>query len=271
MVITGDTAPPWTDRSESKDGRAAQTLIPIQTGLVRALAGKKHCKPGARFEVARPPSGPRLKVWCLGRDIRAKYWGKLFVIIWIFCSSFLLILTLLILELRNWFSELSGLMFVCKLHFFPESHLNITTSRSADSWVEWFISTRTGERKDAGVSCRIRVAKPSPSLRGGGWRTDSTLSWRHVTLTGCSAALGGIAILSPVLRLPVIDPPRASTKKLTRNSALVGLFSPSPPPPPPLSKLSDLLVIPPDAPISHSLFLTHPGDKLFYNIIQLIV
>ena len=147
------------------------------------------------------------------------------------------------LEQRNSLSPVSGEQLMCWVHFFPVSDLSTTTSLSEHSGVEWFISTSTGVRKVAGVSWRILVASPSPSLRGGGLSTASSLSWRQVTRTGCSAARGGITILSPELRLPVIAPPRASTRKLTRNSALVGLLSASASPVRPRSPLWDLRVM----------------------------
>lgn len=78
MVMTGETAPPWTMRSARSWGRcrlstplvspegwghARHTLSPMLTGLVSARGGKKHWRPGARSEVARPPSTPMWMVW----------------------------------------------------------------------------------------------------------------------------------------------------------------------------------------------------------------
>lgn len=60
-------------------------------------------------------------------------------------------------------------------------------------------------------------ANPSASLSGGGRVTRSGRSIRHVTRVGALAALGGTRMRSPVCRLPRIEPPRASTKKETRN------------------------------------------------------
>lgn len=67
-----------------------------------------------------------------------------------------------------------------------------------------------------GPSSRIRLAKASPSIRGGGWVSLSRFKYLHVILIGIAAFRGGTITRTPECRQPRIAPPRASTKKLTR-------------------------------------------------------
>lgn len=62
-----------------------------------------------------------------------------------------------------------------------------------------------------------RVARASPSIRGGGFATLLGLISLHVTRIGIVALRGGTIMRTPLCLHPFIAPPRASTKKLTKN------------------------------------------------------
>lgn len=68
-----------------------------------------------------------------------------------------------------------------------------------------------------GPTSNTRAANASPSLIGGGAVNFSRLTNRHVILVGILARFGGIITLTPECRHPRMAPPRASTKKLTKN------------------------------------------------------
>ncbi|EZA58445.1 hypothetical protein X777_01068, partial [Ooceraea biroi] len=63
----------------------------------------------------------------------------------------------------------------------------------------------------------IRVAKASPSIKGGGFATLLDFTSRHVTRIGIVALRGGTIIRTPLCLHPFIAPPRASTRKLIKN------------------------------------------------------
>ena len=69
----------------------------------------------------------------------------------------------------------------------------------------------------AGPSDMIRLAKPSPSTRGGGVVSFWGLTRRQVIRVGAAQVRGGMMTRRPLCLLPRIEPPRASTMKLTRN------------------------------------------------------
>ena len=63
----------------------------------------------------------------------------------------------------------------------------------------------------------ILLARPSSSASGGGVLSFCGLTRRQVMRVGAAHVRGGITTLRPLWRLPLIEPPRASTMKLTRN------------------------------------------------------
>lgn len=81
-----------------------------------------------------------------------------------------------------------------------------------------------------GPSAMILLASPSSSARGGGVLSFWGLTRRQVMRVGAAHVLGGITTLSPLWRLPRIEPPLASTMKLTRNledtKSLLGFLNP---------------------------------------------
>lgn len=62
----------------------------------------------------------------------------------------------------------------------------------------------------------ILAARASPSPMGMGWINLSFLMSLQVTRVGIEARLGGMMILIPEWRRPLMAPPRASTMKLMR-------------------------------------------------------
>lgn len=68
-----------------------------------------------------------------------------------------------------------------------------------------------------GPSSSILLASDSPSISGGGCTSFSRLRYRQVTRVGIEARRGGTITRTPLCRQPRIAPPRASTKKLTKN------------------------------------------------------
>jgi len=62
----------------------------------------------------------------------------------------------------------------------------------------------------------MRLASASPSIRGGGWSSFSRFTSRQVILVGISAQFGGTTMRTPECLQPLIAPPLASTRKLTR-------------------------------------------------------
>jgi hypothetical protein len=68
-----------------------------------------------------------------------------------------------------------------------------------------------------GPTSNTLAANASPSFNGGGIGSLSRLTNRHVILVGMPARFGGIITRTPECRQPRIAPPRASTKKLTKN------------------------------------------------------
>ena len=67
-----------------------------------------------------------------------------------------------------------------------------------------------------GPSSRIRLAKASPSMRGGGFVNLSLLRYLQVTRIGIAALRGGTITLTPLCRHPRMAPPLASTRNETR-------------------------------------------------------
>lgn len=63
----------------------------------------------------------------------------------------------------------------------------------------------------------IRDASPSPSTRGGGVVSFCGLTRRQVMRVGAAQVRGGMITRRPLCLLPRMDPPLASTMKLTRN------------------------------------------------------
>lgn len=63
----------------------------------------------------------------------------------------------------------------------------------------------------------IRLARPSSSASGGGAGSFWGFTRRQVMRVGAAQARGGMTTRSPWCRLPRMEPPRASTMKLTRN------------------------------------------------------
>lgn len=63
----------------------------------------------------------------------------------------------------------------------------------------------------------ILLARPSSSASGGGVFSFWGFTRRQVMRVGAAHVRGGITTLRPLWRLPLMDPPRASTMKLTRN------------------------------------------------------
>lgn len=69
----------------------------------------------------------------------------------------------------------------------------------------------------AGPISTSLLTSPSPSTIGGGYARRWRFARRQVIRVGAWHFLGGTIIRIPSWRLPLIDPPRASTMKLTRN------------------------------------------------------
>lgn len=63
----------------------------------------------------------------------------------------------------------------------------------------------------------IRDASPSPSTRGGGVVSFCGLTRRQVMRVGAAQVRGGMITRRPLCLLPRMEPPLASTMKLTRN------------------------------------------------------
>lgn len=63
----------------------------------------------------------------------------------------------------------------------------------------------------------IRLPRPSSSASGGGAGSFWGFTRRQVMRVGAAQARGGMTTRSPWWRLPRMEPPRASTMKLTRN------------------------------------------------------
>ena len=125
-----------------------------------------------------PPSAPTLCTSCRGRDTTAKKCGSVAVVMVVtalLLSLLLVVLRLVILLARNaarpWLSVAAVL--VCTHHRRPVSERSTTISRLSARAAKCGTSTSTGPRKVAGVSCRIRAARPSPSLSGG-----SVITWQ---------------------------------------------------------------------------------------------
>lgn len=68
----------------------------------------------------------------------------------------------------------------------------------------------------AGPISTSRLANPSPSTMGGGLASLCLLTRRQVMRVGAVHFRGGMMIRMPWCRLPLMEPPRASTMKLTR-------------------------------------------------------
>lgn len=68
-----------------------------------------------------------------------------------------------------------------------------------------------------GPSAMILLARPSSSASGGGVLSFWGLTRRQVMRVGAAHVRGGITTRRPLWRLPLMEPPRASTMKLTRN------------------------------------------------------
>jgi len=67
-----------------------------------------------------------------------------------------------------------------------------------------------------GPSSRILLASASPSMSGGGFESLSLRRYLQVTLMGMGALRGGTITRTPECLQPLIAPPLASTRKLTR-------------------------------------------------------
>lgn len=69
----------------------------------------------------------------------------------------------------------------------------------------------------AGPISTSLLASPSPSTMGGGVASLCLFTKRQVIRVGAVHLRGGMMILIPWWRLPLMEPPLASTMKLTRN------------------------------------------------------
>lgn len=69
----------------------------------------------------------------------------------------------------------------------------------------------------AGPREMILLASPSPSTSGGGLVSFCGFTRRQVMRVGAAHVRGGMITRRPLCLLPRIEPPRASTIKLTRN------------------------------------------------------
>lgn len=69
----------------------------------------------------------------------------------------------------------------------------------------------------AGPREMILLANPSPSTNGGGLVSFCGFTRRQVMRVGAAQVRGGMMTRRPLCLLPRIEPPRASTIKLTRN------------------------------------------------------
>lgn len=69
----------------------------------------------------------------------------------------------------------------------------------------------------AGPISTSLLANPSPSTMGGGLASLCLFTKRQVIRVGAVHLRGGMMILIPWCRLPLMEPPLASTIKLTRN------------------------------------------------------
>lgn len=69
----------------------------------------------------------------------------------------------------------------------------------------------------AGPSEMILLASPSPSTSGGGQVSFCGFTRRQVMRVGAAHVRGGMMTRRPLCLLPRMEPPRASTMKLTRN------------------------------------------------------
>lgn len=78
--------------------------------------------------------------------------------------------------------------------------------------------TRTYPRNLAptGPNSRTRLARASPSMRGGGWGVRCGRTYLHVILVGLGAHLGGTMTRTPECLQPLMAPPLASTRNETR-------------------------------------------------------
>lgn len=72
----------------------------------------------------------------------------------------------------------------------------------------------------AGPREMILLASPSPSTSGGGLVSFCGFTRRQVMRVGAAQVRGGMMTRRPLCLLPRIEPPRASTIKLTRNLSL---------------------------------------------------
>ena len=72
------------------------------------------------------------------------------------------------------------------------------------------------------------LARPSSSASGGGVGSFWGFTRRQVMRVGAAHVRGGTTTLRPLCRLPRMEPPRASTMKLTRNLGHSGSVSASP-------------------------------------------
>lgn len=74
-----------------------------------------------------------------------------------------------------------------------------------------------------GPNSSIRLARASPSIKGGGFVNLSLLRYLHVTRIGIAAFLGGTITRTPLCLHPRIAPPRASTRNETRKLSFAQL------------------------------------------------
>lgn len=74
-----------------------------------------------------------------------------------------------------------------------------------------------------GPNSSIRLARASPSIKGGGFVNLSLRRYLHVTRIGIAAFLGGTITRTPLCLHPRIAPPRASTRNETRKLSFAQL------------------------------------------------
>lgn len=95
----------------------------------------------------------------------------------------------------------------------------------------------------------ILLASPSPSTSGGGQVSFWGFTRRQVMRVGAAQVRGGMMTLRPLCLLPRMEPPRASTMKLTRKLREDHTLSPRTPPPPPTSEEAHKVTILPAHPV----------------------
>lgn len=92
--------------------------------------------------------------------------------------------------------------------------MNLPKHKSAHTYT--LFATHPRNCVPTGPISRMRAARPSPSLIGGGFISFSFLIRRQVTRVGMEHLRGGMMMRTPEWRQPRMAPPRASTMKLMR-------------------------------------------------------